>query len=229
MAPTNWEFAGLITHYFRLASVWTLERPRLPLIDAPTVSSGEHEQHDSGLSSRALEALEWFKETYKEQLRRISEPGGDNGINAVDMMTAENWLCRDELVTIYRESVQRVLAAHHLSYAPGFGGDPALLLAAARFYNGFFKPTSPVLPEHIVAGAGCSSLLASLMHDLCGPGEGVLVEVPYWGTVDACVAMIDILLTICRRWLRDGMHYACTGADGSCRYYSLLLVSRAQP
>jgi hypothetical protein len=57
---------------------------------------------NSNLSSRAMEALEWFKETYKEQLGRISKPREDDGTKPIDMIIAKNWLCRDELVQIYQ-------------------------------------------------------------------------------------------------------------------------------
>jgi hypothetical protein len=183
MVPSTSKRDNYITQWFRLAISWSSSPSKSPDSRAVTFIEPKSKKDDSGLSSRAIEALEWFKETYKEQLGRISKPGEGYGTKPIDMMTAENWLCRDELVQIYKESVQKGLAAHHLSYAPGFGGDPALLLAAAGFYNAFFNPVVPVLPEQVIAGAGCSSLVASLVHDLCGIGEGILIEVPYWGKI----------------------------------------------
>jgi aspartate/methionine/tyrosine aminotransferase len=99
----------------------------------------------------------------------------------VNMMTAENWSIRDELVDQYKALFNQHLSPRHLSYADGMGGDAELLQAASDFFNRVFTAHSRVEPAHVVVGAGCSSLLENLLYDICEPGEGVLIETPFWG------------------------------------------------
>lgn len=67
-----------------------------------------------------------------------------------------------------------------LSYAQGFGGDPALLQALAGFFNKYFNPNNPVLPKHIVVTPGATSCLDALLTSVCDDGDGVLVPAPFW-------------------------------------------------
>ncbi|KGO40682.1 Pyridoxal phosphate-dependent transferase, major region, subdomain 2 [Penicillium expansum] len=97
------------------------------------------------------------------------------------MMTAENWLARFELIDAFKRHIENNLSPYHLSYADGLGGDVELLQAAAEFFNRYFHPHTPVKSQHIVTGAGCSSLLEAVLYDVCEPGDGVLIETPFWG------------------------------------------------
>nr|ABV48733.1 aminotransferase [Penicillium lilacinoechinulatum] len=128
------------------------------------------------LSDRAKENVRWFLNKHMRQVARLSARE-----TRINMMTAENWLARSELVKAYKSHIEKNFSPSHLSYADGLGGDGELLQAAAGFFNRYFHTHTPVEAQHIVAGAGCSSLLEGLLYDVCEPGDGVLIETPYWG------------------------------------------------
>ncbi|KAF4335432.1 1-aminocyclopropane-1-carboxylate synthase 1 [Fusarium beomiforme] len=96
------------------------------------------------------------------------------------LTTAENWLIRPELQRLYKEAILTHLTEEHLSYERNFGGDAALLKAASGFFNTYFKPYIPVLPEHIVATPGATSCLDALLFSICDEGDIVLIPAPYW-------------------------------------------------
>ncbi|KAI9875171.1 MAG: hypothetical protein M1830_008791 [Pleopsidium flavum] len=128
------------------------------------------------LSQRAQSNLSWFNVQYGHQITRLS-----SSAVPIDLMTAENWLMRDTLVENYKTYLSKHLCPKHLSYSDGWGGDKALLQAAADAFSFMFQAHTPVLPSHIVVGSGCSSILEGLLYDVCEEGEGLLVEAPFWG------------------------------------------------
>ncbi|RHZ44668.1 aminotransferase gliI [Aspergillus thermomutatus] len=128
------------------------------------------------LAHRSRTNIQWFTNKHMRQVSRLNAKQ-----HRVNMMTAENWSVRDELVDQYKSLFTQHLAPRHLSYADGMGGDAELLQAASDFFNRVFTAHSPVEPNHLVVGAGCSSLLENLLYDICEPGEGVLIETPFWG------------------------------------------------
>lgn len=130
----------------------------------------------TSLSNRSRENVQWFMDKHMRQVARLS--AGERRIN---MMTAENWLARFELIDAFKRHIENNLSPYHLSYADGLGGDVELLQAAAEFFNRYFHPHTPVKSQHIVTGAGCSSLLEAVLYDVCEPGDGVLIETPFWG------------------------------------------------
>ncbi|KAF7154855.1 hypothetical protein CNMCM5623_003113 [Aspergillus felis] len=128
------------------------------------------------LAHRSRENIQWFTNKHMRQVSRLNAKQ-----HRVNMMTAENWSVRDELVDQYKALFAQHLSPRHLSYADGMGGDAELLQAASDFFNRVFAAHSRVDPAHVVVGAGCSSLLENLLYDICEPGEGVLIETPFWG------------------------------------------------
>nr|A0A1U9YHZ6.1 RecName: Full=Aminotransferase verI; AltName: Full=Verticillin biosynthesis cluster protein I [Clonostachys rogersoniana]AQZ42161.1 putative aminotransferase [Gliocladium sp.] len=132
------------------------------------------------LSRRARESNAWFLERFKRPLGRQGSKSNTN----IDLATAENWLIRPEILSALKRNLQADFQSSHLSYAPGLGGTPELLSAISTFFNHFFSPTIPVAPEHIVTGAGCSSVLDTLINDICDDGDGLLVAAPYWGSFE---------------------------------------------
>jgi DNA-binding transcriptional MocR family regulator len=140
-------------------------------------SSDEPVLGPADISQRAKKNIAWFLGKHKRQISRI-----EAAQSRIDLMTAENWLMRHVLTDIYQAHLQNGLASETLSYAGGLGGDLKLLTAASRFFNRLFRARTPVKPEHIVVGAGCSAILDSLLYDICEQGDGVLIEVPFWGT-----------------------------------------------
>ncbi|PKX95390.1 aminotransferase gliI [Aspergillus novofumigatus IBT 16806] len=128
------------------------------------------------LAHRARTNIQWFTNKHMRQVSRLNAKQ-----RRVNMMTAENWSVREELVDQYKALFAQHLSPRHLSYADGMGGDAQLLQAASDFFNRVFAAHSRVEQAHVVVGAGCSSLLENLLYDICEPGEGVLIETPFWG------------------------------------------------
>lgn len=129
------------------------------------------------LSDRARENNAWFLKQFARQLNRQ----GSKSKSRIDLATAENCLIRPNILEILRNNCWNCLGSNDLSYASGLGGPPKLLAALAKFYNCFFSPNVPVEPEHLVVGSGCSSILDTLINDICDYGDGLLVEAPMWG------------------------------------------------
>lgn len=129
------------------------------------------------LSQRAKSESQWFLKEFERQLKRQNGDGNP----VIDMSTAENWPIRDRVLPILKAATRNSLGYDHLSYASGMGGPKELLTAASNFFNNFFSPKDRVTPDHLVSGAGCSAVLASLIYDTCDRGDGLLVEAPYWG------------------------------------------------
>ncbi len=132
------------------------------------------------LSHRAQKNMSWFLNKYQRQLKNQQA----DGPAAIDMATAENWLIREEVLSIFQAAAVADLTPQQLSYASGLGGPKDLLTVASEFFNHFFTPKRAVVPAHIVTGAGCSSILESLLHDICDDGDGLLIEAPMWGKSD---------------------------------------------
>ncbi|KAL2759317.1 hypothetical protein ACRALDRAFT_2038215 [Sodiomyces alcalophilus JCM 7366] len=142
------------------------------------------------LSRRARENNAWFLEQFKRPLRRQGSKSPSN----IDLATAENWLIRPEILSLLKRNTKNDLRAAHLSYAGGLGGTKELLGSMSTFFNHFFSPSAPVMPEHIVTGPGCSSVLDTLINDLCDEGDGLLVMAPMWGSFEISAV------------LRNGVH-----------------------
>lgn len=104
--------------------------------------------------------------------------------SAIDMLTAENWLVRRELLDIYTQGLQKELVGRHLSYPDSFSGDKALLDAFAAFFNTYFGPRVPVERAHLSTAPGAASALDALLYNICEAGDRVLVPGPYWNGFD---------------------------------------------
>ncbi|KAF5532062.1 aminotransferase [Fusarium napiforme] len=124
------------------------------------------------LSHRAQKSLNWLAKEIP------SVPVWPQDVLA--MNSAENWLCRPDLVPLMKKAIVDNLEASHLSYSKDLGGPPDLLENASSFFNRFFNPRSPVLPSHIVCGAGAGSILDSLDFSLSELDEGMLINAPCW-------------------------------------------------
>ncbi|KAF7596690.1 hypothetical protein BBP40_000613 [Aspergillus hancockii] len=133
------------------------------------------------LSRRAQENMTWFKSNFGRQIGNASP----NAPKAIDMTIAENWLVREEIIQSAKLAVEADFSDEHLSYSSGLGGDKDVLEATAGFFNRFFEPRVPVRLEHVVTGAGCSSILDSLLYSICEENDGVLIEAPFWGSFSA--------------------------------------------
>ncbi|KAF4982154.1 hypothetical protein FZEAL_2177 [Fusarium zealandicum] len=124
------------------------------------------------LSHRVRKSLNWLTDEIPTQ------PVWPEGVLA--MNSAENWLCRPDLLPLMKQAISSNLEASDLSYSKNPGGPPDLLKATASFFNKFFSPRCPVQAEHIVCGAGAGSILDSLDFSLSELDEGMLIDAPMW-------------------------------------------------
>ncbi|KAK7427600.1 hypothetical protein QQZ08_005875 [Neonectria magnoliae] len=124
------------------------------------------------LSHRVRKSLNWLADEIP------TVPVWPEGVLA--MNSAENWLCRPDLIPLMKRAISSNLKAEHLSYSKNLGGSPDLLEVAASFFNKFFSPRCPVQVEHIVCGAGAGSILDSLDFSLSELDEGMLIDAPMW-------------------------------------------------
>lgn len=65
-------------------------------------------------------------------------------------------------------------------YGTALTGSLRLFAALRNLFDVHFNASQPVLPEHIVAGTGCSSVIDSLVSVLADAGEGILVAKPHY-------------------------------------------------
>lgn len=132
------------------------------------------------LSQRAQTNSRWSEQQHDHQLRLQQGSKFVLGLDPIDVTTTEDWLIRDELLALCSEAAVRGSTAHQSSYSSGLGGTADFLGRAAAFFNHFFQPTRPVMSDNIVIGTGSSAMLATLIHDICDQGEGLLVDLPMW-------------------------------------------------
>ncbi|RTE75249.1 hypothetical protein BHE90_010273 [Fusarium euwallaceae] len=101
----------------------------------------------------------------------MTQPSG-----IVDLSGALNAMM-DDWMEQYFASAPPLDVKTIVNYGPLYGTDK-LLSAAADFFNCFFKPSSPVLPSHVLAGSGVTSLIDLVAWALCDEGDAVLYPTP---------------------------------------------------
>ncbi|KAI0392798.1 PLP-dependent transferase [Xylariaceae sp. FL0594] len=97
------------------------------------------------------------------------EQQAERPTDVMDMSTSENWVLRDELIALFKQSVQEDFTSRHLSYPDELAGDSALLSALAVFFNKYFEPRIPVETDHIATAPGAAYALDALLHNICDP------------------------------------------------------------
>lgn len=65
-------------------------------------------------------------------------------------------------------------------YGSALTGSLRLFAALRHFFDVYFNARTPVLPEHIIAGTGCNSILDALAAVLADPGDGILCARPHY-------------------------------------------------
>ncbi|KAJ5113757.1 1-aminocyclopropane-1-carboxylate synthase 7 [Penicillium angulare] len=103
-----------------------------------------------------------------------------DGIHSIDLSIAENALIGEAVLVMAKEAVAKSLTLKDLSYPAGVGGDSGLLKALAGFFNTYFKPSTSVKPEHVIATSGAGNALDALLSSICDEGDQVLVLGPCW-------------------------------------------------
>ncbi|KAF8985539.1 hypothetical protein BGZ46_003828 [Entomortierella lignicola] len=109
---------------------------------------------------------------------KYNEKSNPTGI--INLGVAENQLMTKELVEI----MSQVNTADPQLFGYGESPSGSKLLRkhfANNIFNRYFAPHEPVLGEHIVIAAGCSSIVDNFTFSVCDPGEGILITTPFYG------------------------------------------------
>ncbi|CAE6374330.1 unnamed protein product [Rhizoctonia solani] len=120
---------------------------------------------------------------FLEDLRRPSDFGNNatlydqllNPDGIIKLATAENSLLNTELLEYFHTHFR--LTPAHLKYRPSLvdGYENSTEDVLPPYYTTYFKPRTPIEPEHCVHADGIGSLLAQIFWALCGVGDGVLM------------------------------------------------------
>ncbi|KAH7112124.1 pyridoxal phosphate-dependent transferase [Dendryphion nanum] len=131
---------------------------------------------DSGLSARMARALR----EHAPKLTAHEPPKNYNAATAIDLSSGQNEVLRSELLEFFKTTVEEKLTQEAFAMPSVNGGDVVLRGSLSKFFNQYFNPIHPVLPEHIVVTAGASEALECLIHSICDDGDSVIVPGPYW-------------------------------------------------
>ncbi|BGP33416.1 hypothetical protein JCM10296v2_005217 [Rhodotorula toruloides] len=101
-----------------------------------------------------------------------------NHAGLLNLGVAENSLCLDFLADYFKKNFS--LEYSDFTYGTALTGSLRLFAALRNLFDVHFNASQPVLPEHIVAGTGCSSVIDSLVSVLADAGEGILVAKPHY-------------------------------------------------
>ncbi|EIN03876.1 PLP-dependent transferase [Punctularia strigosozonata HHB-11173 SS5] len=99
-----------------------------------------------------------------------------NGV--VNFGVAENTLMQDELKADLNANLQ--LQDLDFTYGDHMCGSTRIFKGLARLFNRYFKPVSPVEPQHIVTGCGVTALIDQVSHLLGDEGDLMLIARPYY-------------------------------------------------
>ncbi|BGP56596.1 hypothetical protein JCM8202v2_004222 [Rhodotorula sphaerocarpa] len=101
-----------------------------------------------------------------------------NQSGLLNLGVAENSLCLDWLTEFFQSHFS--LDYTDFTYGSALTGSLRLFAALRHFFDVYFDARTPVLPEHIIAGTGCSSILDALAAVLADPGDGILCARPHY-------------------------------------------------
>lgn len=124
------------------------------------------------ISSRVKKSVAWHAND--------SPASPPNPVGFIEMDNAENWLIRPEVLPTVKAAIQRDFSVDDLDYQRNLPGYPKLLQGTASFFNKFFSPRTPVLPEQVVTQRGAMEILDSLIYTICDDNEGLLIDAPFW-------------------------------------------------
>ncbi|KZT04206.1 PLP-dependent transferase [Laetiporus sulphureus 93-53] len=92
---------------------------------------------------------------------------------------AENTLMQEELQQYFQCNLRL-----DFTYGDALSGSARLRTALSNLLNSYFSPFRPVSPEHIIIGAGVTSVISQVARVLVNPGDGVLIAAPYFQGFD---------------------------------------------
>nr|KIR83731.1 hypothetical protein I308_06120 [Cryptococcus tetragattii IND107] len=91
---------------------------------------------------------------------------------------AENGLMTDEYIKYFGEALKKGLNPVDMGYGDRLSGSARLKNAIADMFNENFDPIEPVVPEHIITGTGCTTVLDQLSWTILNPGDAILIAAP---------------------------------------------------
>ncbi|KAL0571666.1 hypothetical protein V5O48_010293 [Marasmius crinis-equi] len=97
----------------------------------------------------------------------------------ISLGIAENALMHDELLK-FLNSKSIISSALLFTYGDGPYGSKRITDAFAGLLNNWFKPSRPVVKEHIMVTNGVTSAIEHLAWALANPGESILLGRPYY-------------------------------------------------
>ncbi|KAF8601084.1 PLP-dependent transferase [Ceratobasidium sp. AG-I] len=98
-----------------------------------------------------------------------------NPNGTISLWYSENSLMSEELLEYFNTHFH--LTSDHLKYRWRFahGAQLSTIQVLPKYFNAYFNPLTPVLPEHSVHGNSVSALFANFIDATCNPGDGVLM------------------------------------------------------
>ncbi|KAJ4982812.1 hypothetical protein SVAN01_11685 [Stagonosporopsis vannaccii] len=93
---------------------------------------------------------------------------------------AENSLMHEELRQFLSSRSLIDASETTFTYGDGPSGSTRLRHALADFFQRYFRPATPLAPEHLVVTNGVTSAIEHVAWALANPGEGILVGRPYY-------------------------------------------------
>ncbi|KAK1926199.1 pyridoxal phosphate-dependent transferase [Papiliotrema laurentii] len=135
--------------------------------------------------------IERFSCLFKDQYNCKYNPKG-----IVSLGVAENFLMEKECLEFFGNALRHSFMSSDLSYGDSLWGSRRINHALSGFYNEWFHPADPVLPEHIITGVGCSAVLDQLFYTLMDEGEAILLAGPYYTGFDRDLVGRDRVILI---------------------------------
>ncbi|OWT41640.1 hypothetical protein J008_01476 [Cryptococcus neoformans] len=108
----------------------------------------------------------------------------NNPEGVVNLGVAENGLMTDEYIKYFGEALRKGLNPVDMGYGDRLSGSARLKNAIADMFNENFDPIEPVVPEHIITGTGCTTVLDQLSWTILNPGDAILIAAPFYAGFD---------------------------------------------
>lgn len=145
-------------------------------------------QHEDGPNALLLSAVAKSGMVNASMYERISQMLSNqyslsNNGGIINFGVAENTLMHQELKDFLKANFE--LTDLDFSYGDSFFGSTRLFKALAKMFNRYFNPVIPVLPEHIITGAGLSAVIDQVCSLLCDRGDVILIARPYYDGFNA--------------------------------------------
>ncbi|KAF8601079.1 PLP-dependent transferase [Ceratobasidium sp. AG-I] len=154
--------------------------PLLLPLASPFLPSSSRESSTT-LSSKGTELAKKLQEPQPFEFHGTFYDKDKNPNGTISLWYSENSLMSTELLEYFNSHFH--LTDNHLKYRwrLAHGSQPSTIQALPDYFNAYFGPLTPVLPEHSVHGNSVSALFTNFIDATCNPGDGVLMTTPYYG------------------------------------------------